>query len=319
MHLLITGAEGFVGRNLAEAFRERGLPILAPPRRELDLLDEIAVEKYLAHHSIDTVIHCATTERIGTVYPENTCEMNLRMFFNLQRRLRPGQRLINLGSGSEYSRKHWHRKMPETFFDVHVPPDGHSYAKYLISKFIEETGRPEYISLRIFGIYGRYEDYRYKFVSNAIVKNLLGMPIVINQNVMYDYLYITDFIRIVEKLLAAPKWPHRSVNVTPDAPIDLVTLARLINEVSDHPSELQVLHAGLGTEYSGDNTRLLETIGGFSFLDHREAIADLTRYYLGIRNSLDVEAIRRDAYLDYAKNLKATYFDTSHAESDRRS
>lgn len=307
MSVLITGTEGFVGKHLAEMFRADKHDILAPTRAEIDLTNDLAVADYFKRNPVDVIVHCATTLRTGTSYPPNTCENNLRMFFNLQRQLTPGMKLINLGSGSEYCRRHWHRKMTEEFFDTHVPEDGHSYAKYLISKFILTSNDERMVSLRLFGIFGQYEDYRYKFISNSVVKNLLGMPIVINQNVVYDYLYIADFYRIVEHFVRQPA-RFREYNVTPTASIDLATIATLINQSSDVQSEIIILNPGVGVEYSGDNSRLLAEMGNLQFTPPETAISELLHYYGGMRESLDAEALRKDAFLDYAKSLHKEYF-----------
>ena len=311
MTILITGAEGFVGRNLAESFVKNSYPVLAPTRAELDLANAAAVADYFQRNTIDTIIHCATTLREVTTYPTDTCENNLRMFFNLERQLTSSMKLIHLGSGSEYDRKFWHAKMPEDFFDKHVPDDSHSYSKYLISKYIEEIRGKNIVCLRIFGIYGKYEDYRYKFISNSIVKNLLGMPIVINQNVVYDYLYISDFNRIAEYFVNN-RAKHAAYNITPTASIDLLTIAGHINEVSAKKSEIQVLNDGIGVEYSGDNTRFLAETGGFTFTPDRDAIEDLYRHYASQATELDASSIRKDDYLEYAKKLKSDYFGKTH-------
>ncbi len=57
--ILITGGNGFVGRNLAEALRQAGHEVLAPGRAELDLRDERAVRERLERDAVDTVIHAA--------------------------------------------------------------------------------------------------------------------------------------------------------------------------------------------------------------------------------------------------------------------
>lgn len=313
MNILITGGEGFVGRNLAEHFTINKYPVLCPRQDELDLVDTEAVDGYFKRHSIDTIIHCATTLRDGTAYPTNTCENNLRMFFNLQRQLTSSMKLINLGSGSEYSRKYWHRKMPEDYFDKQVPDDSHSYAKYLISKSISDSRDDNCISLRIFGIFGKYEDYRYKFISNSIAKYLLKMPIVINQNVIYDYLYIQDFSRIIE-LLINKRTGSRIFNTTPTDSIDLLSIANIINQLGSHKSEIQILNKGIGVEYTGCNQRLLSELGGFKFMSYQDSISALYVYYKKNLHMLNESELRKDAFLDYAKELKNKYFINKNEE-----
>lgn len=296
-----------MGRNLTEQFLSKDYSVLSPTLDELDLINSDDIKKYLESNPVETVIHCATTARDGTSYPENTCENNLRMFFNIQRLLNPSVKMINLGSGSEYSRTHWHQKMPEEFFDRHIPQDSHSYSKYLISKYIIDINSANLVGLRIFGIYGKYEDYRYKFISNSIAKNLLKLPIVINQNVIYDYIYILDFFRVVEYFVNN----HTKCgvfNVTPTKSIDLVTIADLVNQMSENKSDIRVLNEGIGVEYSGDNRKLISEIRDFDFMSYEEAISDLYHYYKDKQSDLDPDALEQDAYLQYAKNLRNEYF-----------
>jgi len=313
MKILITGAEGFVGRNVAEWFGRTDHDVLHPTRAELDLTDADAVAGYFEDHRVDIIVHGATTLREVTTYPPDTCENNLRMFFNLERQLTPSMRMFHLGSGSEYVRKYWHRKMPESFFGKHVPDDSHSYSKYVMSRYIEEARGRNIVCLRIFGIFGKYEDYRYKFISNAIVKNVLRLPIVISQNVVYDYLCVDDFNRMLEHFIAhEPR--QRCYNVTPTEPIDLLTIARHINDIGTHQSEIQVLHEGIGVEYSGDNRLFLAEAGDFRFTPYRDAIAELYRHYQNLEDELDIAAIRKDEFLSYAKNLRAAYFEKKDAQ-----
>jgi UDP-glucose 4-epimerase len=303
--MLITGARGFVGRNLARYFSGKGYPVLAPVRQELDLRDGEAVMRYIRAHAVDCVVHCATTTRKGADYPASTCEDNLRMFFNIERSLNPSNRFINLGSGSEYDRRHWRRKMREDFFDSFVPEDGHSYSKYVMARHISEARSGNAVHLRLFGVFGMYEDYRYRFFSNAIVKNMLGLPIVINQNVVYDYLYIDDFCRIVEFFVRNTA-SRRVYNVTPTQSTDLLTIASTVNGIGERKSEIRVLNEGIGVEYSGDNSALLADLGAFDFTDLRTAATELRAYCMSI--PIDAEAVAKDDYLEYARRLKREYF-----------
>ena len=307
MNILVTGTGGFVGKNLKEMLLANKYDVLTPSRAELNLADAGQVDNYFRNNDIDVIVHAATTSRNGTSYPPDTCENNLRMFFNLQKNLSPAMKLINMGSGSEYDRRGWQKKMPEDFFGRSIPQDAHSYAKYLISKYITDTAAKNIINLRIFGIFGKYEDYRFKFISNAIVKNLAKMPILINQNVIYDYIYITDFFKIVEYFIKHdPK--VRTFNVTPTESVDLITISNIINGIGDYKSDVKILNEGVGVEYSGDNRALLAEMGPFEFLPYRAAVAHLYAYYAKIIGSLDIAAIKADDYLSYAKMLQNNYF-----------
>ena len=133
------------------------------------------------------------------------------------------------------------------------------------------------------------------------------MPIVINQNVVYDYIYINDFARIVEYFVIN-NTKNKIFNVTTTESIDLLTIANMINNVSDYISEIHILNDGIGVEYTGDNNKLLSEIGDFKFTPQDEAITELRKYYFDIRETLDREAVQQDAYLDYAKNLHTNYF-----------
>ncbi len=307
MNILITGSKGFIGRNLAELFPQNKYTILSPLKDELNLAKSDDVDKYFKNNRVEAIIHSATTSIDGKSYPPETCENNLRMFFNLWKHASPSIKMINLGSGSEYARSYWHKKMPEEYFGEHIPEDSHSYSKYLISKYIRDTNAKNLICLRIFGIFGKYENYRYKFISNAIVKSLLGMSIIINQNVIYDYLYITDLYKIIEYFINN-KTKNKIFNVTPTESIDLVTIANIINKISGNKTEIQVLNQGIGVEYSGDNKKLLSEIGNFQFTSYEAAIADLYEYYRKNKDVLNVNAVKQDCYLDYAKELRKKYF-----------
>lgn len=296
--MLITGAGGFVGRNLVE-YLTAMYEIYPMRHSDLDLLDAGAVKDFFAANPVDAVLHCAAvggSRLTGYDATEaDVVEKNLRMFFNLERSLPAAAFMIHLGSGAEYNRHHWQKEMSESYFDEHVPVDVYGFAKYAIAKYIGY--RKNITCFRIFGLFGKYEDYRYKFISNAIVKNLLHMPIVINQNVVFDYLYIDDFCRIIGNFLKnRPKYSH--YNITPGEPIDLISVGKLINEIGEYQSPIHIIHDGMNREYTGSNARLMDELGDYPFVSYREAVRALYGYYKTVLNALDVQSIREDPYLE---------------------
>jgi GDP-L-fucose synthase len=214
--------------------------------------------------------------------------------------------MINLGSGAEYDKRNGCHKIPEDHFGVHVPADDYGYAKYVMSKYIEKTDN--IICLRIFGLYGKDEDYTYKFISNAILKNLLGLPIVINQNARFDYLWLEDFCEIVRRFLEIkPEYAH--YNITPTESVDLLSLAGMINAVSPAKSEIRVLNAGINIEYTGSNERIVKELGGFNFTSYENGVKKLYAYYASRLKELDLDTIKKDPYLKLCKRSGGGFTD----------
>ena len=294
--LFITGGSGFIGRNIQEYFRDTST-VIAPSHAQLDLLSQDAVDTFFKEYDIDYVIHCAN---IGgnrkCPGPDDSVARNARIFFNLMGNSRHFEKLIHFGSGAEYDKRRPLSRIPETAFGDNIPVDDYGFSKYLISNFIEKNENS--VCLRLFGVFGKYEDFEYKFISNSLVKNLLQMPIHIRQNVYFDWLYINDLMKIVDHFIGHDA-PHRAYNITPGNPLDLVTITNLINQNAAFKSEVIIDTPGLNAEYSGNNDRLLAHIGSFPFTPVSQAISELREYYASILPQIDGDAIRRDEYARY--------------------
>ena len=194
--ILITGKSGFIGQNLC-AQLAADYKIYAPVSSELDLLDETKTEKYIKENSFDIIIHTATWNAT-VVSPKDTSKVlknNLRMFFNIARMNKFYGKMLYLGSGAEFNSRYYISMMKEEYFDSHIPEDDYGLSKYIMSKYA--FGSENIYNLRLFGVFGKYEDWRIRFISNACCKAVFDMPITIKQNRIMDYLYIDDFVKII--------------------------------------------------------------------------------------------------------------------------
>ncbi|MGH9618614.1 MAG: NAD-dependent epimerase/dehydratase family protein [Bryobacteraceae bacterium] len=286
--ILITGGSGFIGRNLAEMLSGE-YRLSAPPRQELDLLNDVAVRDYLAAHRFDTVIHAATGRSNRRTTAPDLFKNNCRMFFNFARNRHLYGRMLHFGSGVEFGVRV--PRMPESFFDTHVPADDYAFAKYIAAKYTEEPNN--IYNLRLFGVFGKYEVWDVRFISNAICRVLHGMPISMRQNVRFDYLYIDDLAKLIRWFLDHdPK--YKTYNVCRAETYDLLSLARMVAEISSKQPPIHVQRDGLGPEYSGDNSRMLEEMGGFRFRDMKDAIAELYAWYEAHLSEIDPARLRFD-------------------------
>jgi dTDP-4-dehydrorhamnose reductase len=255
--VLITGGSGFIGRNLVESLKGK-YEILSPSRQELDLLDDQAVRRYFIDHHIDVVVHSATTPGHRNAKPVADLALrNQKMFFGLARNRDRYGKLIFLSSGAVYDMRHYLPNMKEEYFDTHVPVDEHGFSKYVCAKYIEEADK--IVELRLFGVFGKYEDYEIRFISNAICKAIMGLPITIKQNRTFDYLYVEDLATVVDHFIMHEA-QYKTYNVTSGEAIDLKSLAEIVSQTSGEKTEILIKEEGWGIEYSGDNSRLRESL-----------------------------------------------------------
>ena len=123
MKILITGTNGFIGRNLLEHFQNKFKSVFSPKRNQLNLLDTDAVESYIKSNKFDVIIHsCVTLTSI---------EENLKMYFNLERISNSFGKLICIGSGAEFDKRNYIPKMSEEYFNTYIPSklDIYGYSK----------------------------------------------------------------------------------------------------------------------------------------------------------------------------------------------
>lgn len=302
MNILITGTNGFIGKNLKNYFKNSKHVIFSPTEKKLDLRHGEKVKRYLDNTKIDVIIHSATVLQKNKEYIGTVCEDNLRMFFNLYEYKDKNCILINLGSGSEFNRKNWTPLMKNKYIGKNIPSDGHSLSKYISARFIEKSNDNTLYHLRIFGIFGKHEDYLYKFISNTIIKQLLSIPIILNQNAIYHYLYIEDFCRIIQELIKVrPK--DRIINVTPKDKIELINIINIIQKFIPNKNLVKIIKKGYGKEYTGSNKELLKFYD--SFTNPEKSILELVKFYKnkirGIKKNL--LKIKKDDFLKYAKTI----------------
>jgi UDP-glucose 4-epimerase len=294
MRIFVTGGSGFIGRNLAEQLAST-YEVSAPSSGELDLLNERTVREYLETRRFDVVVHAATTRSNRRVSaPRDMLDRNCRMFFNLVRNQELFGRMIHFGSGAEYDRAQLPARIKEDYFDTRVPRDPYGFSKYICAKYIERSDR--IVDLRLFGVFGAYEDYTVRFISNACCRALKGLPIVLRQDVVFDYLYIKDLVKITNWFIEN-NGEYKAYNVCTGRPVALTELARVIARVSADVSgleaEVSVMNEGLGPEYSADNSRMLTEMGGYLFWDLQDAIRDLYAWYQQ-HDGIEIEALRFD-------------------------
>ncbi len=96
----ILGANGDMGKAVAEKFRAKGYSVIAPSRKELDLESRDSIEKYFSRNSleIDVLAHCAgfnepkPFEEILYSDLDKTLAVNFTGFYRIVQLLLPGMK-----------------------------------------------------------------------------------------------------------------------------------------------------------------------------------------------------------------------------------
>lgn len=290
--ILLTGGNGFIGKNIQESFLAEKYDITAPRSFELNLTDTPAVDDFFRTHTFDVVIHaaCKPGHRNAKDH-KDLFKTNMLMFDNLLRQVRRWKKFINLGSGAIYDVAADNRLVTEEQIGKHIGQDDHSLCKYTQHQRIQNI--PGIVNLNIFGIFGKYEDWEIRFISNAICKTLFNLPITLRQNRRFSYLYVDDLMPVLDYFITHSA-QHKTYNVTPDGETELLHAAQLVQKLGGQHNEIRVASPGYGLNYSGSNAQLKAQIPGLTFTPFEQAVQNLFNYYKQHKNKIDPRLLQVD-------------------------
>lgn len=292
MKILITGASGFVGRNVKEYLVNKGYDIYAPSSKELDCLDEQKVVECLKKENYDIVLHFAVygdgidKTKDGT----KILEYNLRIFHNFFIHSDLFGRMIYTGSGAEYDKRFPIVAVTEEDLLYHsVPHDQYGLMKYTVNQMIEKSDN--IYNLRLFGIFGKYEYWKMKYISNLCCKSLYDLPLSLRRNCYFDYLWIDDFCRMVEMFIHLENPKFHVYNAVSGQGISLYELAELVKEVSGKENNIIVCNEGWANEYTANNKRIRKELPDWKLTDMHTAVENLYGWYKEHISDIDIYSL----------------------------
>jgi GDP-L-fucose synthase len=230
MRILITGANGYIGKTLHNALRDTHFVTILT-RDNFDLTDATAMSKFFkSKHHFDVVLHCAVVGGSRLVEDKwNVMDKNLTMYYNLLQFRRHYTKLIHFGSGAE----------------TYMPKEPYGYSKKVIAKSI--LNQDNFYNLKIFGVFDENElDTR--FIKANIKRYLNKEPMQIDEVKFMDFFYMEDLISVVKYYIGEKQPPKEFDCVYSETSYTLFGLACLINKLDDYEVEI-VYGEKIGNDY----------------------------------------------------------------------
>lgn len=285
--ILITGASGFVGKNLKESLSDQYM-IFAPAHSELELTNYTQLERYVLDHGINIVIHSATSSPEACGAGEVVVR-DMKMFSNIVRLSDQVEKVLYFGSGAEFDKRFDIRMVREEEFGWSVPASEYGMGKYLMNKIARQSNN--IYNLRLFGIFGKYEPWRSRFLSNLCCKAVFDFPMTVRHDCYFDFLFINDLPDIVTWFMEhVPR--YHDYNICQGREYQLTELAQLVRKVSGKDLPIVLLSGERNLDYSADNHRLKQEFPALRITQMEKAITSLYGYYDTHRSLIDVEILK---------------------------
>lgn len=185
LKILITGANGMVGRNIAEFSKASEYTLLTPSSKDLNLLDRIAVDNYIRMHKPDMVIHCAGIVggiQANIAQPVKFLVDNTQMGINIIMAACDAgiMKFINMSSSCMYPRHASNPLSEELILQGELEPtnEGYAIAKITSTRLCEyihrEDSTYQYKTVIPCNLYGKYDkfDPKHSHMIPAVIKKI---------------------------------------------------------------------------------------------------------------------------------------------------
>jgi GDP-L-fucose synthase len=235
MKVLITGAGGMVGRNIAEYLKKHtSFNILIPSKEELNLLNEYQVKTYLKKEKPDLIIHAAGV--VGGIQaninnPVKFLVENSLIGINLiNTSYKLGiKKLLNIASSCMYPKFANNPLKEEYILDGKLEPtnEGYALAKITAAKLCEyivkENKNFLYKTIIPCNLYGKYDKFDLEYshmipavimkIHNAKKNNEKEVVIWGDGSARREFMYVEDLADFVLYAVSNFKFMPQNVNV----------------------------------------------------------------------------------------------------------
>ena len=260
MNILFTGHRGFLGKEL--------IPNLSTECKiftyDGDLCDNSSLVDFVNKNSISKVIHAAA--KVSSRLKKDTSEdliQNLIMTLNVVNLEIP---VLTFCSGKVYGYQNSIINVSEDNAGDRYPEDYYGQAKYIIRKLIQD--KQKVFIVRYFNVFGFYESPE-RFIKSNILRYLKKEPMIVDQNITFDFFYVQDSLPIIKKWIADNEIP-KETNLVYFQKLTLKNICELINQLDRHSVDIITKKLDWGKDYFGSGKKLFEL--GYPLLGLEEGL-----------------------------------------------
>lgn len=225
MKIGVTGANGFIGKNLCLALEKEGYQLVKYDLDNLDITKEVKIAD-----DIDVIYHLAALNKpyLSKREPFETFKVNVVGTLNLLEAMRKTRVKKIIFTSSVMVYKDW-TKTKETDpigYNIIYP---YGFEKLIGEEYIKiysELFGFDYVILRITGAYGprMYKNPIFDIVQGFLKNNI---QLYVNRNSVYNFVYIDD---VVAALIDSLKWEKEILNVASDDNVKIVDIYEFLSE-----------------------------------------------------------------------------------------
>ena len=285
--VLLTGGSGFIGKNIISS-HSNDFQWLAPSSAELNLCDEEALLSCIRQHQITDIVHSAVFNSLKNPNGKE-CFSNLQMSMNIEKASHYVNKVIVFGSGAEYGKELPIQNVTEDQIGERIPKNEYGISKYMLNKIVRSSDNM--YNLRLFGVFGPYENWEKCFISNICCKAMYDLELTIRQNCLFSYVAVKEVVLAVENLLKKENPDFRDYNLTYEQPITLLEIAQLVQKISGCRSSILIAKDGMNLEYTGNGDRYRKEFHQ-EIHSYEQEIKQLYDWYLGRKEKIDYSVIK---------------------------
>ena len=259
MDILVTGSNGFLARNILNKFKKYNITTVS--RNDLDLTNKKQVDNFFQKNYFDVVINTAIVGGRRSIQDNKDIFYdNVLISMNIAENRSSYKKLIHFGSGAELDRS---KEIDESHNEIQnlLPTDPYGFSKNVIARLFKDYDN--FYNLRLFNVFADNEEKNRMIVSN-IDNYIYHKPIVIHQDRYMDFIYIDDFLKILDIYINNQNLPN-TIDCVYKNKYKLSDIAHIINSLSNYKVDINILDENIGLSYCGRHIDLELDFGGLEF------------------------------------------------------